>query len=526
MVESEERELIALFESAVKTGRENLGDADQSRQRLAAAMESLQFHATQSKRASAEGSPSGVAVAAAASLAISAVWIFWLATHPRATPVNPHGVLAQAVAQELRSRIGRSGISIAHVQVKRNGRTLVWPVYRDLAGRRKPRFKPAGDESLEKELRSAGVDRQDPLSAASFESWHDRQQSIEDRLATAGGFTTVTATPARNSASMILSESLTLRASDLHPVARSINLVNNETIELAELDESTLNWRDVPREWFDSPPEVISLPATRLAGSVPRVPLLSQSQIDLAELQARLVLSKQGADATEQVEVRRTPQGVIVSGLVSSQDRKQSLKAQLNSLPHVTTQVSTAEELDQAGTLAPGASPITIRSVQSSSEPSPLLLLWKSQGRPVDQLSPITNQLNQSALRIRQQAHALRDLDQSSVAQAATNSEAKPVLADLRRDHESKLADAIRAEKATLSGLIAGSARPVTSGTSSRHQLLDELDQDAARLLDASHALTAGGVEPSEDADRLLRQLDELLFRVQGSSDRLASIPD
>ncbi len=78
-------------------------------------------------------------------------------------------------------------------------------------------------------LPASGVDWEAPLSATTYQDWHDHQRVREDSITRDGAKLIKLTTMVPSGA--VRKESLTVRISDFHPVERTVEFDNNETIE-------------------------------------------------------------------------------------------------------------------------------------------------------------------------------------------------------------------------------------------------------------------------------------------------------
>ena len=80
------------------------------------------------------------------------------------------------------------------------------------------------------------------------------------------------------------------------------------------------------------------------AGSPVRSPLPSDSQLDEAELLARLYLSRSNADMGDQIEFVRDSGSVLVKGLVDNDGRKQELNEALRGIRFLTVRINSVSD--------------------------------------------------------------------------------------------------------------------------------------------------------------------------------------
>src|SRR6201999_2346890 len=102
---------------------------------------------------------------------------------------------------------------------------------------------------------------------------------------------------------LVEQQSLTVRDTDFHPVRRTVSLRESGTVEIAEVDFKILPWSAVNADIFE-PVDTAGITAASNPARVlsfPRMPeVLTEDQLDEAELAARLVLNQLHADTGEQ----------------------------------------------------------------------------------------------------------------------------------------------------------------------------------------------------------------------------------
>jgi hypothetical protein len=273
-----------------------------------------------------------------------------------------HSVMRPVVYQKLSIRIGDEAVT----------RTI----YRDLEGVRQtdrldvsgrtgersdgltsPRQPQKPSESMQSarnEIKQtflqAHLNWQDPLSAATYKDWHNNLDEKHDQVSLSGNnLLTLTTTTEEGP---IAEARLTFRTPDFHPIAAILFLHDARKVEVTELV-----WNVLPLEAVD--PAIFSIEPIRpleVTHSVNQVPLPSSptdAELAESELQARVAIHAEGADLGEQIELDRdlrlarrssSERSVIVRGIVSTLERKNSLLAALQEIPHVQLRLQTVEE--------------------------------------------------------------------------------------------------------------------------------------------------------------------------------------
>lgn len=327
------------------------------------------------------------------------------------------------------------------VEIRTKTKKLGRAIYRDVSGKRKPRqiALEASDEAIKREVEATGVDWQQPLSATGFREWRDRQPSFSDKVTKSGDqlLTLTTSVPS----GPVASESLTVRADDFHPIGRTIQMrEDDDRIEIAELSYAVLGWNEVNEALFE--PLSSGAPAVTASIRLPALP--SVEQLDLAELQARLVLNRLNADSTEQLEFSRSQSAIQVKGIVESTQRKNVLVAQLRQVPHVMPAIFSVEELNAREESSSAVSSVKTYSVVG--QPSPLEQFFKAQGKDESAVSEVSQRLLDAAASVKQESSAIDDLLQRFGADTNLGDAGKATFSELIQRHITKLQSALDAE--------------------------------------------------------------------------------
>ncbi len=373
-------------------------------------------------------------------------------------PVSAHQLLAKAQVWDIQpSPAVPSVVVYQKVQIRTKAKKLERAIYRDVSGKRKPRTVAldATDRAIQREVELAGVNWQEPLSAASFRDWHDRQPVFSDKITRTGDrlLTLTTSLPSGS----VASESLTVRNNDFHPVGRTIELRDDDRIEIAELNYAVLGWNEVNQALFE--PLHSGAPVVA-AIHLPTV--LSPEQLDLAELQARLVLNRLNADSTEQLDFSRSNTSVQIKGIVESTQRRNALVAQLRLVPHVIPAIFSVEELSAPRDSTSRASGVKAYSMVG--QPSPLEQFFKTHGRGQDAVSQISQKLLDAAASVRQESSAIHDLLERFSSDANLGDSGRAALNELIHSHATKLQAALDAEDRVIEDSVplAHAARPLS----------------------------------------------------------------
>lgn len=407
------------------------------------------------------------AIVVSASLLLAWVW-----TRPPAA-VTPMQLLDRAQASDHRVAQEHTGVLYQRVSITTSRYHIEHEIYRDLRGIRRRRAERlnADVQPVRQLLSSVGVDWQAPLSATSYEAWHARQTSASDEVHATGGnlLTLVTRVPT----GPILRESLTVRASDFHPVGRTVEARDYGTIEIAELSYAVLDWSAINENLFEPLPQPVPdapLAEPHLEPIVPR-PLPSPAALDSAELSVRLALNQLHADEGEQITVSRTDRTIEVQGVVETSERRQQILSALSGLPHVSADILSLSEQQSHPPASPASASVQVQSVAAS--PSPLEIYLDSSGRG-SELSALSQQILDSILRIRQSSGQLLDL-RIRFADAPPGDAI--AIATLSASYTQRLRAALDAEESALRDLRL-LAPPQSSSPSGSSSLAAEVDRN------------------------------------------------
>ncbi|GGH17431.1 RNA polymerase sigma factor [Silvibacterium dinghuense] len=361
-------------------------------------------------------------------------------THPE-EQIQVSAMLNDSVRAERQHRIAH-GPGIVHQSVEIHSSRGIFhhDLYRDIDGRRRPR--PQSINSAEKELRDkladAGLEWNDPLSVAGFEAWRDHIAGEQDSVAhTAAGLITVTT---HAPSGPVLSESVTLRLSDLHPVARSLVYRDQETIQIAELSYEVLPWDARSEQWFEplSSRTTISHPITLPQAYHPAT--LTTADLDVTELAAMLALQQLNAE-TERLEIVRSVGGVTVKGIVATNERKQEIASRLRLIPHVSVEIRSYQDL--ASEQSASSAPTEIKAVSVSSEVSPLDDDCVSQHLTQDRCRQLAYILLETSAALGRENHHLDELQRQYPDIQMLSPGARTLLAELTRLHVLHLLSAV-----------------------------------------------------------------------------------
>ena len=365
---------------------------------------------------------------------------------PATNRVSASQLLSRAENSELTVMHGKPGVVYQKVRITTSHIRVESEIYRDVQGKRRRHTDQSGGEKMAQAraaLASVGLDPDNPLSALSYQAWHDSQEMKIDTVSSEGNGLLTLTTKVPNGG--IRQEELIVRATDFHPVLRKIETANDGDIEVAELNYAVLDWSGVNEALFETP----SLPRTInpvLLPSAPPSPLM----MDTAELSARLVIHRLHADEGEQVEVKRTDWAVEVTGVVDTEDRKQELNVALRALPHVRPEVLSVSDLtrQQRAAVAPQTAAVQAMDAPDSS----LAAYLDGDAGKRNALSGTSRQLLDASLRVRSSANEITTL-QARFSVPGESVTANEALLKLTQSYTERLKDGLALEVSVLQSL-------------------------------------------------------------------------
>jgi len=448
-------------------------------------------------------------VASVAILATALGLIAWIWRRPPVT-INAAQFFSRVETSDLASEQRGQGVVYQRVRIVTSHARIEHETYRDLRGvrRRRPELMRADAKPVAETLSAVGIDWEAPLSAASFQAWHSRQPSVRDSIKVSDGTLTLTT---EDTDSLISRESLTVRSSDFHPIARKIETRSGDTIEIAELNYAILEWTAVNQSLFEPLPQ-----PTNLAPAIEVAALPTEMELDRAELSARFELNRLRADAGEQIAVTRTDHEIEVRGVVDTNERKRQIVGALDMLPHVHTDVLSISQLHARLVSQPSNQSVTVQSIEVLSS-SPLEQYLNLHRNPSLDMVEASHSLLDAALRIRQnvkQVEALR-MRLSHMGDAIGKDE---IASELAHSYTDRILAALKDENDTLQRL--GFLPP--AGSASENPPIDprtESDDNEARCRE----LIAGSGGESRPASAIAADMFRSLNRLQASIEVLRS---
>lgn len=428
------------------------------------------------------------------------VWIW------QRSPVNVDAaqLLQRAETSDLAVARGKAGVVYQKIRIMAPHFAIERESYRDAQGirRRRPEKVDAKSEQAREVLSSVGVDWEDPLSVASYREWHDSQTPVSDAVSKKDGNLLILVTKTPNS--QIQEESLTVRASDFHPIERTIQTLSYGTIEIAEVNYAVLDWSGVNEALFEP-----------LEGPVHVAPVLSRAwptnaQLDLAELEARLELNRLHADEGEQINVTRAGHAIEVKGIVDTAERKKELVDGLRSLPHVETDLISMTELQAQANNMTLTKSITVQSVEVGASPLEKYLDARS-GEKVA-LDDVSRELLDAVIKVRQNANELGELKTRFSALSLSAAE-NSALEELSRSYSGRLLSGVVSEESTLKKI--GFSPPTRPGS---YEFQTDLNAAVDRNEAFCRELIAGSAGGSRPASEIVTDLYESITSIRSAA--------
>jgi hypothetical protein len=418
---------------------------------------------------------------------------------------------------------GVKGVVVQTVRIRTSKRKLERTVYRDVEGRRNPKRNAldSEDASLQDTLAEAGVIWADPLSAASFDYWHGHEAIQEDVVKRSGtGLLTLTTTVSDPD---VASESLTVRESDFHTVGKTIHLRSEETIEIAEVSYGVFPWISINPDLF----EPLSLVSPKLDGGTHAALLLHMAtpltdmQLDEAELSTRLVLENLQLDDSNQLALRREPDGIHVQGVVLSSDDKRRLQSELHMVPHVVASILTVDEMNARPDTGSEITKVKQTSV-AVAEPSSLERYLTEKGVGRDSAGPLAQQLVDSSFNANHESKAITELLERFAQNNRLSPAARTSLSQLLVQHKAALLNALQEEQRQLNTLNLTSSVPDV-GTGPVQDNADALRSAAEHNFSLCMELTSGSNASARSAQDIAPQLAASIAQLRAETLRLST---
>jgi hypothetical protein len=171
-----------------------------------------------------------------------------------------------------------------------------------------------------------------PMTAEGFAGWRDSLGQKKDTVKRAGGLLTLDTATGQGA---ITDAWIVVRAGDFHPVEQHLRFANDQRLDFVEL---AFQVDDKPQPAAEPLSAIAVAQAPSRPAGVPPPPSLTglpQADLDEVELQLRYTLFVHKWDLDEDLVIGRGPGQVTLTGIVSSPEREQDMRATLSALPSV-----------------------------------------------------------------------------------------------------------------------------------------------------------------------------------------------
>ena len=309
----------------------------------------------------------------------------FLAARLRGVPhVTPDQLIHHAVESDARgTNSAEPGVSVQKVRIQTRTASIERTLYHDARGKRRLRKldADAGTTELRHKLEGAGIGWDAPLSAASFQDWHEHQTVVGEVVRSASNHLLTLTTRVKDS--NVASETLTVRDTDFHPVFRSVEFSDRETVEVAELNYDVLPWSSVNQDLFEPALSGASLGDVRRNSppSLHSVVLPTEAQLDLAELQAMVVVNGISADSGKRISIIRGQSEIVVRGIVRDAGQRSDLTTKLRTVPHTVILLTTMDEMQQRPESLSNSAKVEMSSVVAEASPLEQYLIDRGKTR-------------------------------------------------------------------------------------------------------------------------------------------------
>jgi hypothetical protein len=411
----------------------------------------------------------------------------------------------------------RRALVSQRVRISSTGATLEYLLYRDSQGRRHPRSSQPNKAGLElkRRLELAGVDWQQPLSAADFQRWHDHLSDKQDAVSMDD--TTVTLLTSTRS-SPVTQASLTVRKIDFHTTRRRVVFNDFGAIEISELNYDVSDWSDEKAASLFEPDAAYLRSPSALAKPVEPLPMLpSPAKLDEAELRARLVLNEANGDSGEQIVIRKSQSYVEVTGVVETRERVQELENSLRGIPLVHTSLHSIEEMPTRSVPLSSGPPT---QEYSATHVSQLQTYLTRRSQSPEQIAESGHELLEASLGIQREVRALVFLNTRfpTASRSELSQDASATLKELVERHKEKLDNAINRERI----LVDRWAAPASPGSGMKFEAdYDDLRLEAGKNKELCDELLSTSQASRGTVDQMLQDLQESLQRLNAILRRL-----
>lgn len=412
-----------------------------------------------------------------AALTVTACFYVVLQRNPPV--VSASELLQRAAASEFRPLTGvDQPVVVQKLSIKVNGHKIERTIYQDrVRNRQTGRVDvSANEESIaENTFHQSSLNWDDPLSPQTYSHWRDGIAEKRDVVTRMDGGLLRLDTSA--SSGPVAQASLTVRASDFHPVEENVRLRDENEIEIAEVSYNVVGFASLSPDIFGglAQPAALKLP---VAAATSRIADVAESA--MTELQVRATLHNLGADLGEQIDVRPEKDGSVRVDAVAADDaRRQQLIASLQSIPRTRLHIETVAQAAEHQQISRASGPVRVAVIASA---TPLLETTLKQRFPDnDQRTAYINQTLSLAQGASARAWALNRLAERYTPQqiALLDAASRQRLGMLLGDHLSALREDINRLQSQLGQVLSPSSNTAAANTASSKSTSPETGEHA-----------------------------------------------
>lgn len=421
--------------------------------------------------------------AAAAAIALVLIWrVEWTPTVKAAELLRK----AEAASRTAPPRPDRM------LRLRARGRSIVRPASLKAAGR------DGSDPELRRMFIDANYSWDEPLAVSSYVAWRERLPQKDDAVETinANGAGAVYRVRTTTTWGPLAEATLSLRASDLHPVEGTFRFRPDELVEISE----------VPAGENSAAPA--GAPPAPAAAAPPAPESAAPAAGPEVELHALAALHSIGADLGEPIDVERSGSKVVVSGSAIATHRQQQLREALSRVPGVELKFEDVRVAPRAERRTSPQTPVTPPEINPE-------LAERLGGR--SSYEQFVNSLLDSSDAALARAHSLVDLARRftpQVEQQLGDSD-RAVLAALRRDHTVALSRHIAELRSLVNAAFpelpdAPVERIAAAGWQHTAPALLAAAQRVDEMVNRTFAGARGGKVSEAELDAALRRLEAL----------------
>jgi hypothetical protein len=444
----------------------------------------------------------------------------------------------------------RSQLKAAQWEIWHDARHARWR--HSLDQTRKPNEQPAPEvwRELEAIHRVNQLNWQQPLSAAAYQLWRQTITVVSEAVTASKQngqdvwMLKTTVKPATTNGA-ITESNFIVRQRDWHPITHALRVKTDDgerEYEISETKFEVVSLHVIGAAFFadaplakavvaPAPTPFASLsaspsPALLPSPTAPTTPAITLAELQQIEVEALRLLHQAGADLGEPIEVHRSANRVIISGIVEDQTRQAQLKKQLAALtnnPAVQIEIKTVAEAVAQEPATNSSAAIRLQMEGERVEPPAFPALrqyFEKQNNGAD----IEANINRTARQIlshsraaMQRAYALRPL--RARLQSELPNEARTQLLSITQSHARQLLAHLRSLEQSLQPhfpmSLSDAATPLAEGELARaiEQLftaMSETDRAVRSSFAASSASSSEVAVTSTEFRRAMQQAQQI----------------